>query len=117
MNPTLKYFLGRLGLFVVVAVPVVLLLPRSMNVLLKLMIALVVSAALSYFVLRRWRDEVAERMSVKARRRQEEKDRLRSALAGDDGRTTGERPKRTRSARKRALRVPIHHRPKRRKSL
>ncbi len=84
MNPTLKYFLGRLGLFVVVAVPVVLLLPRSMNMLLKLMIALVVSAALSYFVLRRWRDEVAERMSEKAQRRQEEKDRLRSALAGDE---------------------------------
>lgn len=98
MNPALKYFLGRVGLFVVVAVPVVLLLPKSMNMLLKLMIALVVSAALSYFLLRRWRDEVAERMSVKARRRQEEKDRLRSALAGDDepdnGRLSEEDPER-----------------------
>ena len=84
MNPALKYFLGRVGLFVVVSVPVVLLLPRSVNMLLKLMIALVVSAALSYFLLRRWRDEVAERMSANARRRQEEKDRLRSALAGED---------------------------------
>jgi membrane protein implicated in regulation of membrane protease activity len=84
VNPALKYFLGRVGLFLVVAVPVVLLLPRSMNPLLKLMIALVVSAVLSYFVLRRWRDEVAERMSDNARRRREERDQLRSALAGDD---------------------------------
>jgi len=84
VNPALKYFLGRVGLFVVVAVPVLLLLPRSMNVLLKLMIALLASAVVSYFVLRPWRAEVAERMSANARRRREEQDRLRSALAGDD---------------------------------
>lgn len=84
MNPSLKYFLGRLGVFVVVAVPVVLLLPRGMSPLLKLMIALVLSAVLSYFLLRRWRNEVAEHMSAKARRRDEERERLRSALAGDD---------------------------------
>ncbi len=94
MNAALKYFLGRLGLFVSVAVPVMLLLPRSMNVLLKLMIVLVVSAALSFFVLRHWRNDVAEQMSVRGRRRQEEKDRLRSALAGDDEPNSGDDPER-----------------------
>jgi membrane protein implicated in regulation of membrane protease activity len=84
MNPALKYALGRVGLFVAVAVPAVLLLPRDMNFLLKLMIALVLSAVLSFFLLRRWRQEIAERMSENARRRMAEKERLRSALAGED---------------------------------
>ncbi len=84
MNPTLKYTLGRVGIFIAAAVPALLLLPRDMNLLLKLLIALVVSAVASYFLLRRWRDEVAERMSAGTSRRLEEKERLRSALAGDD---------------------------------
>ena len=61
-----------------------LLLPADMNFFLKLMIALVVSAALSFALLRRWRDEVAEQMSSNSRRRTEQKDKLRSALAGDE---------------------------------
>ena len=56
-----------------------------MNVLLKLLIALVVSAVASYLpVAARGADEVAEQMSASTRRRQEEKERLRAALAGDD---------------------------------
>lgn len=84
MNPAMKYALGRVGLFVVVAVPLMLFLPREMNTLLKLMIAILVSAALSYFLLRGWRDQVADQMSDNARRKLAEKEKLRAALAGDD---------------------------------
>lgn len=84
MTPGLKYALGRVGIFVACALPAALLLPRDMNLFLKLMIALVVSAALSYGLLRKWRDEVAEQMSSNSRRRIEQKEKLRSALAGDD---------------------------------
>jgi hypothetical protein len=84
MSPGLKYALGRVGIFVVCAIPALTLLPRDMNLFLKLMIALVVSAVLSFALLRRWRDEVAEQMSAGSRRRTEQKERLRSALAGED---------------------------------
>lgn len=84
MSPGLRYALGRLGIFVACAVPALFLLPREMNPLLKLMIALVVSASVSFFLLRQWRDEVAERLSAKARKKIDEKNRLRSALAGED---------------------------------
>ena len=84
VNPALKYALGRVGLFVACAVPVVLLLPASLNLLLKLMIALVLSAIASFIFLRRWRDELATRMSANAQRRLAERERLRSALAGTD---------------------------------
>jgi hypothetical protein len=82
MNPVLKYTLGRLGIFVAVALPAMFLL-TSLDVLVRLMIALVVSAIVSYFALRRWRDEVSERIADSARRRTEDRERLRSALAGD----------------------------------
>lgn len=84
MNPALKYALGRVGLFVVCLVPALLLLPSDMNSLLKIMIALVVSAGLSFFLLKGQREAVAEQMSANARRRIEEKERLRAALAGED---------------------------------
>lgn len=85
MNPGLKYTLGRIGLFVLCAVPAMLLLPESVNPLLKLMTAVIVSAVLSFFLLSGWRDEVAEQLSGSARRRAQEKERLRQALAGEDG--------------------------------
>jgi hypothetical protein len=84
MTPGLKYALGRVGIFVVCVVPAVTLLPKDLNLFLRLMIALIVSAALSFALLRRWRDEVAEQMSSNSRRRIEQKEKLRSALAGDD---------------------------------
>ncbi len=84
MSPGLKYALGRLGIFVACAVPTLLLLPKDMNLFLKLMIAFVVSAAISVAVLKRWRDEVAQQMATNSRKRSEQKERLRSALAGDE---------------------------------
>lgn len=81
MSAALKYTLGRIGLFVVIFAALV---PVAMNIFLKLMLALAFSAALSFFLLRGWRDEMAEEMAEAAERRRAEKERLRSALAGED---------------------------------
>lgn len=81
MTAAVKYTLGRLGLFLVVFV---LLLPVPLNLLVKAMIALVASAAFSYFLLAKWRNEMAERLGAAAQRRSAAKSRLRSALAGDE---------------------------------
>ncbi len=81
MNPAVKYTLGRLGLFVVVFA---MLLPVPLNILVKIMIALIASAAFSYFLLARWREEMAEQLGSVAERRSAEKERLRAALAGDE---------------------------------
>ncbi|MGC5017226.1 DUF4229 domain-containing protein [Micromonospora sp. DT47] len=88
MSAAVKYTLGRIGLFVVV---VAALWPIDMNPFLKLILALAFSAAASFFLLRGWRDEMAEEMAAAAERRRAEKERLRSALAGDDQPGEGER--------------------------
>jgi Protein of unknown function (DUF4229) len=90
MSPALKYSFARVGIFVACAVPALLLLPDAIDPLLKLLIAVVVSAAASYFLLRRWRDEVADSLSAGARKRAEQRDRLRTALAGEDGEESAE---------------------------
>ncbi|HEU4346651.1 MAG TPA: DUF4229 domain-containing protein [Actinoplanes sp.] len=81
MSPAVKYTLGRLGLFVVV---LAMLLPVPLNFLVKVMIALVASAAFAFFLLAKWRNEMAEQLGAAADRRRAEKDRLRAALAGDE---------------------------------
>ncbi|MEV1070625.1 DUF4229 domain-containing protein [Micromonospora parva] len=81
MSAALKYTLGRIGLFVAVLAGLWLI---DMNVFLKLMLALVFSAALSFFLLRGWRDEMAGEIAEAAERRKVEKERLRTALAGED---------------------------------
>ncbi|MGN9811199.1 DUF4229 domain-containing protein [Micromonospora sp. BQ11] len=81
MSAAVKYTLGRIGLFVVVLAA---LLPTDLDIFLKLIVALAFSAAASFFLLRGWRDEMAEEMAAAAERRRAEKERLRSALAGDD---------------------------------
>ena len=86
MNPALKYTLARIGIFLVCVGLVSL--PAGMDYLLKLLIALVVSSIASFFVLRQWRDDVAEQLSSHSRRRTDEKERLRAALAGEDESTT-----------------------------
>jgi uncharacterized membrane protein YccC len=83
MNPGLKYTLARFGILLVCLIPAVFLFPNA-NLLLKLLIAFLVSAILSFFLLRQWRDEVAEQLSANAIRRSGEKQRLRAALAGED---------------------------------
>jgi hypothetical protein len=83
MNPMLKYTLARLGLFIAIAA-VMLVLPIELNVFIRLAIALMASAILSFFLLRKLRDDVAEYLAAASRGRAERKERLRSALAGDD---------------------------------
>ncbi|MEU1602440.1 DUF4229 domain-containing protein [Micromonospora matsumotoense] len=89
MSAAVKYTLARIGLFLVV---VAALWPVGMNLFLKLMVALIFSAAASFFLLRGWRDQMAEEVAAAAERRRAEKERLRSALAGDDQPAEGDRP-------------------------
>jgi hypothetical protein len=85
--PATKYTLGRIGLF---AACFLLLLPirfshdASTSLLVKLMIAAVASAIASWFLLARWREEMAGTIERSMSRRQAEKEKLRSALAGDE---------------------------------
>jgi hypothetical protein len=81
MSPIVKYTLGRLGLFVVVALA---LLPVPLNIFVKLMIAVIASAGFSLVLLSKWRNEMAEQLGSAAQRRRAEKERLRAALAGDE---------------------------------
>jgi hypothetical protein len=83
MSPLVKYSLARLGLFLAVAA-VLLAIPIELNLFLRLAIALVVSALLSLFLLRGMRDRVADQLAAASRERAERRERLRSALAGDD---------------------------------
>jgi len=83
MSPFMKYTLARLGIFVAVAAAL-FFLPFPIDALLRLLIALLISAVLSYFVLGRLRNQVGEQVAGVVQRRSERKERLRSALAGDD---------------------------------
>ena len=83
VSPMVKYTLARLGLFVVV-LGILAAVPIQINILVKLMIAIVVSALLALVLLRGMRNEVATQLAGAAERRAEEKQRLRAALAGDD---------------------------------
>jgi hypothetical protein len=81
MAPAIKYTLARLGLFAAVFAA---LWPLDLDIFIKLMIALLASAGFSFFLLRGWRDQMANQMAAAAERRKAEKERLRAALAGDD---------------------------------
>ena len=81
MSPAVKYTLGRIGLFVVV-LGVLSMFP--LNLLVAGMVAVVVSAVASYFLLAKWRNEMNEQLVGAVARRSAEKERLRAALAGDE---------------------------------
>jgi hypothetical protein len=83
MNPMLKYTLARIGLFVAVAA-ILVVIPVPLHILIKLAIAVLVSALLSLFLLKGLRDDVARQLAGAQQRRAAEKERLRSALAGDE---------------------------------
>ena len=85
MSPFMKYTLARVGIFVVVAAAL-FFVPIPISSLLRLLIALLISAVLSYFLLSNLRNQVSEQVAGVAQRRMERKERLRSALAGDDAR-------------------------------
>jgi hypothetical protein len=81
VTPTVKYTLARLGLFVVVFAA---LIPVPMDIFLKLILALAFSAAVSFFFLRGWRDQMAQQLADKVDKRRTDKAKLRTALAGDE---------------------------------
>jgi Protein of unknown function (DUF4229) len=85
--PATKYTLGRIGLFAacfLILVPFRFSHDSSTSLLVKLMIAAIVSAVASWFLLAKWRDEMAGTIERSMSRRQAEKEKLRSALAGDE---------------------------------
>jgi hypothetical protein len=84
MSPLTKYTLARLGLFVATAA-VLLVLPIGLSLLLRLAIAVLLSAIASFFLLRPLRDRVADQLAAAGQRRAARKERLRDALAGEDG--------------------------------
>ena len=84
-HPMLKYTLARVGLFVVAA-SVLMVVPIGLNLYVRLAIAVLISAALSWFLLRGMRDEVANHLAGVSAQRAERRQRLRSALAGDEQR-------------------------------
>jgi hypothetical protein len=81
VNPAIKYTVGRIGLFLAIFM---VLIPVPISIFLKLMIALIVSSAASWFVLRGWREQYSVQLQSSMERRRAEKQRLRSALAGED---------------------------------
>jgi hypothetical protein len=83
MSALLKYTLARLGLFVLAA-GAMLAVPLDISTLLKLMIAVVVSAVLAFFLLKGLREEASVQAVGAAQRRTEKRERLRAALNGDD---------------------------------
>jgi hypothetical protein len=89
MNPVVKYTIARLTLFVAVAAAL-FIVPIDVSPLLRLMIALLVSAVLSLVLLRGLRVEVAQHVAISTSRRAERREHLRAALAGEDER--GESP-------------------------
>ena len=81
LHPGLIYTLARLGVFVGSLVILYVIGFRSWFLALG---ALLVSAPLSYFLLRRQRERFAQRVEGRVSRRRAERQRLRAALRGDD---------------------------------
>jgi hypothetical protein len=80
--PMLKYTLGRLGVFVAVFL---LLLPvPGPSVLVKALVAVLVSLPLAWYLLRRWRDQATVAIAGGVARRRARREELRAALAGED---------------------------------
>lgn len=77
------YTLARLGLLLVVLLALFVVAP-GLDPFVMLLVAILVSFALSWFVFRGWRERVAQVLAESARRRREERERLRAALAGED---------------------------------
>jgi len=81
ISPVVKYTLGRLGLFLACALALV---PVPLNFWVKLMIALLASFALQFLLLGKWRQEMIAHIDGAMARRRTEREKLRSALAGED---------------------------------
>jgi hypothetical protein len=81
LHPGVAYTAARFGIFVVVAAVLFAVGFRSFVLVLA---ALLLSAPLSFFLLKRQRLAFAERVEGRVSKRKEEKSRLRATLAGDE---------------------------------
>lgn len=79
-NPVAKYFLTRLAIIAVIAVPLMFF----MNALVALAIGLLASMVIGFTLLRKQQIAMIDHIDASAQRRREEKERLRAELAGDD---------------------------------
>lgn len=77
----IKYTAGRIGLF---AAFFAALWFVDLDIFLKLIVALLLSAVASFFLLGQWRDSMAADLAGRADKRKAERQRLRAALAGED---------------------------------
>ena len=77
----IKYTAGRIGLFIVFLAAMWFV---DTDIFIKLIVALLLSAVASYFLLGAWRDAMANDLAARADRRKAERARLRAALAGED---------------------------------
>jgi len=76
-----KFTLGRVGLFVLISLA---LWPVPIDLLLKLMIAIIASFGLQFVVLRKWRAEMFGQVYLVNGPPSAEKEKLRAALSGED---------------------------------
>lgn len=82
MNPFLKYTLWRVALFLGVLL-ILLPVPR-LGLLVKALVAVLISFGLSLVLMRRWRNELNVYLAERAERRRAEQRRLRDTLYGED---------------------------------
>jgi hypothetical protein len=78
-----KYTLARVGMWVALTFALNAFLT---DVVLSALISAAVTAVAGYFLLAKWRNEVASTIETSITKRRAEKEQLRSALAGDDDR-------------------------------
>lgn len=79
MNPVVKFYLYRVALIAVIAVPLMFFI----NALLALAIGLLGSMLLGFVLLRGQREAMIDHIDAGVKRRKEEKERLRAELAGE----------------------------------
>ncbi|PRY59006.1 DUF4229 domain-containing protein [Glycomyces artemisiae] len=79
MNPVAKFYLARVALVAVVAVPLMFFI----NALLALAAGLLVSMVLGFVLLRKQREAMIAHIDAGVKRRREEKEQLRAELAGE----------------------------------
>ncbi|MFC3492303.1 DUF4229 domain-containing protein [Glycomyces rhizosphaerae] len=78
-NPVVKFYLFRVALIAVIAVPLMFFI----NALLALAIGLLGSMLLGFVLLRKQREAMIDHIDAGVKRRKEEKERLRAELAGE----------------------------------
>src|SRR5690606_10255828 len=74
MMPVVKYTLARIGLLLAVLIVLFAVFP-GLDPLVTLLLAFLVSFVLSWFVLRGWRDQMAQALAESTRRRREGRQR------------------------------------------